>query len=170
MRNADFARRIFNREGGNEGLEQSGDYFLNLGLFNNEKVCRLSFEVNDLASELAAILPDMPYLNGEAKLKRKKEINVLIPQIRRKYLTLINMTRGVMKKMDDPRTKQGNVGTHMSRVYKSLIICRLPTVKVNLKNFVEDIFNYNQNLQVTGVVPITAGYSGESGESKLFRQ
>lgn len=162
-----FTKKIFREQSGSfGGLDGSGEYFVNLGLFNNDKVSALSFEVNELVNELATLLPDMPFVNDAARNKRFRDINVIYPTLNRKFRTLIGETVGVLKKMDITSKNT----TYMAKVQTGLRLCDTPMPNVKLKKFVKAVFEYNEMLQIAGIVPITAGYTGESGESSLMRQ
>lgn len=144
----------------------SGEYFVNIGLFINDKIASAALEVMTLASEVGNEIPEMRGKDSSEVYNEHKHIIPKLKALRLRFGFLINMTKGHIKKTRSKQDKET-----LSLITLCLAYSTKPLdERFNIMKYCSLIFQYFDMLVIKGIIPITAGFTDESGTSKLFRQ
>jgi hypothetical protein len=140
-------------------------YYVNLGFYNNDRISQLAVKTLHLCQKIYNLLPELlSKTSDRTNIKQNKQLNQGIITLRGDMGTLLNETKAQLKK-----TKYGDAD--VERLIKTLKeFTSTPIQNIQVKQFCLTIFEYHDKLVESGILPITAGYSQETGLSRIMRE
>lgn len=160
FQSSNAARRVYERNRDKFDTTDKGEYFVNIGLFNNGEISSYRNYIIPIAKELKFTTVEK-VSTGDIKLKTRKKINEMIVDLKKNFMILVGQTSAQLSKM---HAKEYNKKIEMAMDYE-----RTPIKKLELIEYCDFVIEYCDLLVKTGITPIVAGYEDQTGLKKVFK-